>query len=745
MNAIATTQRNVPLISVDPALLPNKNRVDVYRTLVGIALKENLPPVPVETKNAERLTMFISPILGARINLIAEQNKITFQEAFAGLTAAGIESLTKSRMEIVGLAATFKAPFEGIRPEQMQYFQGIQAGLTQDKIVLAEASTGVGKGRVICAAAIEATNAKKTPVLIAAPTLKVLGQLFTQMNILRAQGLGNKLTYSFFPGATEFVNESKLIEFMKDHNEDPAITEWINHNGAMLHTENPLHKAMGEIGIKPAWLMDDLRSLAVNMPAEDFVLRGADECDTAERLQTVREQAKSCDIIFCTHAMLAYSQKNMWNLLPEPCVLVIDEAHQFENAVASAHSDSVSLFSLRNRISKESGASKSTVKAVNKFINYFRDANRSISNNQEGMQINLKTCVNIPSEVIEQLEAILTAIKSKKNDNVPNIKNDRIVFANAIKAINGESQQSAYLSFSPDRRFPSIMAGKSNLGEILGSLWKTAKGGAILASATLYLKDSQGNNKNDYIADILKLPGSRTHCPSPVISTWITNIPVLHTPDPKNIALCESLARPNKANNKDEKNGELWIADIAKECAKIVTQSKGGSLILVTSYHQVSGIAEGLIANGIPADRIIMQQRNKKLAVFENEFCGAHKNNMRPVWIALGGAWTGLDLKDESTKPDTLLTDLIIACCPIGLNRTTTMNARIEARSTQPIIKEALMMLKQGLGRLMRDEDQRDRNIWFLDGRVWIKWPGMESFQNAVKKMLESYKHRKFL
>lgn len=740
-----SNNRSVPLIAVDPTLLPNKNRVDVYRTLIGIAIKEKLPPLPVVLTSVERLAMFIPPILNANINLVAEQHKLSFQEAFAGLTAAGIESLTKARMEMVGLAATIKPPFADARPEQTQYFQGIQAGISLNKIVLAEASTGVGKGRVICAAAIEAANEGKKPVLIAAPTLKVLGQLWGQMDIIRAQGLGDKLTFSFFPGATEFVNEVKLIEFMSSHDkEDKAVEDWIKRNGSMLESKNPLRVAMGAIGVKPAWLMDDLRALVVNMPAEDFALRGDDECETARHLKDIRNYTKECDIIFCTHAMLAHSQKNNWTLLPEPAVLVIDEAHQFEHAVASAHSDSVSLFSLRNRITKEHTSSSKAAKAINSFINYMRDASDAAQSNGDILQVNLKTCANIPSEFRSHIETILNTLSAKANSKVANIQNDRRVFADALRAIDGEAQQAAYLSFSPDRRFPSIMAGKSDIRKILGGLWKAAHGGAILASATLHLKDSQGNNKNDYIADILALPGARTHSPMPVIASWVTTIPVLYTPDIKDSALCEKLARPSKsARDDDSKADAMWLGNLTGEIEKITRHATGGTLVLCTSYHQVTTLAEGLA--GANPDRIIMQQRNKKLSLSEMEFRDAHKKGLRPVWIALGGAWTGLDLSDEDANVDTLLTDLVITCCPIGLNRTTTMNARIEARSMQPVTKEALMLLKQGLGRLMRDEKQKNRNIWFLDGRIWTKWSGLENFQSSVKMMLNGYKNRRFL
>ena len=736
MNAAAVTnQKSVPLIPVDPHLLPNKNRVDVYRTLIATALKENIAPEVVDIKNVERLTMFIPPLLSAKINLVAEQHGMSFQEAFAGLTGAGAGALRKTRHEIQGIALEIKAPFPDARPEQLTFYQGIQAGMQLNKIVLAEASTGVGKGRAICAAAIEAANARKTPVLIAAPTLKILGQLWEEMDWLRGKGLGKKRSFSFFPGATEFVNKEKLIEFMQTHETDPDVAQWIRKGGKMLESKNPLKDAMKSMSIKPAWLMEDLRALAINMPADDFSLRSTEESEILQMLRDIRSLAKQTDIIFCTHAMLAISHMSGWALLPEPAVLVIDEAHQFEQSIASIYSNSVSMFSLMHRLNTQSKAPTKAVKAVRDFINTLR------SINSDAQQINLqKEALDIPIEKIkEHIQTISDILKSKSHKDVEQIDNDKQALMDTLRSISGASTDRAYLSFSPDRRFPSIMAGKSNILGILGALWKTAQGGAVLASATIYTQDKFGDFKSDYIADVLALPSSRLYAPPPVIAKWVTDVPILHIPS---AAKCSALARPNILARKESEDAEInWVGELVKEIKTITKNSKGGTLVLATSYWQVEQIAAGLAAAGVKKARIIEQKRERKMALTVEEFRELHKNGLRPIWVALGGAWTGLDLKKEKgyLSEDTVLTDLVIACCPVGLNRTNTMNARIDARHMQPITKEALMILKQGMGRLMRDERQTNRHIWILDGRIWNEWNGMLDFQKSVEAMLRNY------
>lgn len=343
----------------------------------------------------------------------------------------------------------------------------------------------------------------------------------------------------------------------------------------------------------------------------------------------------------------------------------------------------------------------------------------------------------IKSGIRLHLERISSLLKSKSYNNVERIDLVRRVISNTLAVLEGKSTDSVYLTFSPDRRYPTISTGKSNLGLILGGLWKAIRGGAVLASATLYIKNQYGEDKCDYICDILAIPSSRLHMTSPVIAEWVTSVPTLNIPS---ATAARAIARPRPPVD-DARLIQDWLDNVAKRIEIIFKQARGGTLVLATSYAQLSVLNAHLHDSGIPAELIYVQEKNRKLAVTEQAFREAHAKGQRPIWLALGAAWTGLNLREINTEiEDTLLTDLVIVCCPFGMNRTNTMNARIEAKSMNPIIKEALMMLKQGLGRLMRDATQTDRNIWFLDGRIYCEWKGMEEFQKSAVKTLSQYK-----
>jgi ATP-dependent DNA helicase DinG len=168
-------------------------------------------------------------------------------------------------------------------------------------------------------------------------------------------------------------------------------------------------------------------------------------------------------------------------------------------------------------------------------------------------------------------------------------------------------------------------------------------------------------------------------------------------------------------------------------------------MVLGTAYDQLHGLEEAMLARGIDADRVVGARAEKKFTTQKADFESRHRAGVRPVLLGLGTAWTGVNFVDESAQPgdDFLLTDLVILRLPLGLNRTTAMTSRIDRMGMYPIINEALIILKQGLGRLIRRDGLTDRRLWVLDGRIWQPWPGMEPLTGAVRQMLSDYDRRR--
>lgn len=116
------------------------------------------------------------------------------------------------------------------------------------------------------------------------------------------------------------------------------------------------------------------------------------------------------------------------------------------------------------------------------------------------------------------------------------------------------------------------------------------------------------------------------------------------------------------------------------------------------------------------------------------QYKALHNSGVKPVWVGLGSAWTGIDLSDDSVAPedDRMLTDLIITRIPIGVGRTVIHERRVRIHGFSIVLQEAIWHLRQGLGRLVRREGVVSKQLWVLDSRL----DGSEAWAQRINKTL---------
>lgn len=542
------------------------------------------------------------------------------------------------------------------------------------------------------------------------------------------------------PPATAALDPSlpsgKLQEYLdKSGDQDPAVQLWMSQGGPLMH-DAALIRAMSRTPAKMHHMTHDLKALATNLNPQDFVI----EDDEDERLVESREYARNSRILFCTHTMLGLAFQRKWGLFGQPGMLIVDEGHLFEQNISRVYSNALSLRMLRFHLylsQKNSGLGKGSV--IGKAVAGVSQCIQQVSNADAGdsQLVRLNNEYTELGKVFSGLDALLS---KKALSVVKEVAKARSILEDAKTAIEGKTG-AVYLSFSPDRRFPSILSGREDLGGILGRIWKDMTHGAIIASATLYLPDRFGQMKCDYLKSVLALPLSRLDTPPPIVAPWVRNIPRLHIPDDKAAFI---LTRPTGKTEKSDV--DLWLYSLALSIAAILRKKKhGGTVILTVAFSHAATIGQHLVELGIPAERIVIQSEKNRFASAEQQYRALYAKGIQPILIAAGAAWTGIDLTDKTVAhdKDRLLSTLILSCAPVGLNRSLSMLKRIEKTSVRPIINESLMMLRQGLGRVVRHPEMQKIDIWMLDGRPWSSWPYMESWQESVKTILESYPKRK--
>ena len=170
---------------------------------------------------------------------------------------------------------------------------------------------------------------------------------------------------------------------------------------------------------------------------------------------------------------------------------------------------------------------------------------------------------------------------------------------------------------------------------------------------------------------------------------------------------------------------EKWHRTVAARLQEISDTAAGGTLVLCCSYLDVRALGALLTEN--LATRLLASRGSGSLRMLGEEFVRLGRKNARPVWLATGSAWTGLDLSDhEAVDPakDFALTDLVITRIPFGANKTAVHLARTKRLGFDVECMEAALRLKQGLGRLIRRAGVVERRIWVLDGRSHFQQSG---------------------
>ena len=160
---------------------------------------------------------------------------------------------------------------------------------------------------------------------------------------------------------------------------------------------------------------------------------------------------------------------------------------------------------------------------------------------------------------------------------------------------------------------------------------------------------------------------------------------------------------------------EARFADaVAKEVFRVLTASRGRAFVLFTSYRNMDAVHERL-KDKLPYATLVQGRRPK--TVLLSEF----RADLHSVLFATTSFWQGVDVKGEA------LSCVIIDKLPFDVPSEPIVQARIERIQRDggsPFadyqLPEAIITLKQGIGRLIRDRTDRGAVV-LCDPRLTTK------------------------
>lgn len=738
------------------------------------AAAENIPQAPVGKTNL--LPVTIDDKILASLPLTGDDIAVALGRYVQGVVnlraAAAPSSLVVERVKY-----------------QQQFYNGISGPLQQGKIVLAEGATGIGKGRVLAWLAKESYEAGRGPVVIASPTVVGLKQLVEEWTKAECPASVAAVVL----GKQQFIDIDALIGLLTGEDspiqnigEDKTqrVINWIcagcppvagNPNTAPLI---PLAPGISYLEADLLYLAPELEPYGTHYLISDH---SSEDYGGLSAYNELRVAAKSAGVLFCTHAMLAYDLLHQGHkidagdgvalddaprrrLLPEYKTILIDEAHLFERNIANVHTINLSILGLRSALKKsELGTAEARATGA-ALCTEIMDLSKELgAENRDRMYSpgalgNDRTDDQVAvifrkmAELNGHLAVLMKTPKKKKSEEKaseekekggeqPKGKPDKLptmhfILGKIVACLKGTSRYPVLVNNTPISHWPVITTGKNDVSKDIAKIWKQVDG-AVLVSATLSLPAAVGTGSGrEHIRKLLNIPEGREYVAPPVIPQWVTDGPTLHISDD-----VLSYPSPNDYDPTEIVGAkEAWLQSAAEALLPAVGTAAGGTLVLLCSYEDVKRFGEYLSAQGL-GRRLILKTLVSSMEKQKQQFKEMARAGAKPIWLAVGGAWTGLDLRDElvsddEPEKDIILTDLVIPRFNFADNQTISHKFRSKRDYGATTFVEAAFTLRQGLGRLMRRPGLLNRRIWVFDTRIWIAGKRY----NVFRRILSAYR-----
>lgn len=709
-----------------------------------------LPPLPRCTLDA--VTIKFDATTATEIDLLAQKEKVPAGEIVGRL----LEASRYTEPAVIPVPKRSRASRNSsFRPEQTLILDGLRPALEDNRIAFCEGGTGVGKSRVIAVAAGEILAAgEHRRVIISAPSIQNLMHLLAEWETAVDTPefeIPRGLTVAVVLGRSQFLDLASIEELIADSptGSYPKTVSWLKDGapaGLTPETRQLLIRHPTITG-----LAADLLEVDPSFPIDRCLLTDRSDQISSASYDALRASAQDADLIFCSHAMLATDTLTRVvmkaEILPDRDTLFIDEAHLYEAEQAKIATRDLAFSSLRSLLRHQPWSEIRARATADRALESCTEAFKALQT--------LKKDIVLPYDlserrtqmqwlaIAEKLVSFRQSLDSlnavlKKTRDKDKWKRTTAVFKDAVDVLGSATthlrrSDLCRVSFSSERRWPSLQIGPQNVSGLLRRLWDSTRAAGLL-SATLYLPTANGSSPN-YLKMTLSIPEDRIALIPPVQPPWLRT-PHVFRPRTRN----PRLSPPSGADLTPEAI-ETWLRNLLPAFDYAADTAAGGTLILMSGYDRAD-VLNGVLAPRL-GSRLILQERVRAPAsACKAKFIAASRAGLRPIWIATGSAWTGIDIRDETIPDaeahrDLLLTDLIIPNLPFGTTRTTTHNYRVDHLGRNPDTLETALKFRQGLGRLIRRAGLTDRRIFVLDER--LADPRKKFITDSMSKILDDY------
>ncbi len=623
-----------------------------------------------------------------------------------------------SSSEILAADGPLAQHIPGFAPRQPQQemAMAVEQAIANSSVLIAEAGTGTGKTFAYLVPAL--LSGEK--VIISTGTKNLQDQLFHKDLPVVRDALGVPVTVAMLKGRGNYLCTHRL-DLAEEQGRFTSRTQ-----------VDQLLRIRSWSGRTRTGDTSEMSDVPEDAPVWSMVTSNTDNCLGQEcpdfsdcHVMRARRKAQEADVLVVNHHLLfadmALRESGFGEILPSANALILDEAHQLPDVATSFFGQSVTgnqlLELARDTISEdlqEAGEDKSLQNQADKLQKAVQDMRLAFGPEQRrapwrgiAEQSAMQEAVAKLHEVLRELQQLLEP-QAQRGKGLENCLKRSVELLDRFTHLTGDSPDEHIHWFETYKRSFSLHLTPLNIADIFRGKVQQQKIAWVFTSATLAV-----GTGFDYFSSRMGLSDAET-------CRWDSPFDyprqaVLYVP--------QQMPSPTAQN---------YTEAVLERALEVIRLSQGRAFILFTSHRALQWAAQQLrdkldypllVQGEMPRSRLLERFRELGNAVL----------------LGTSSFWEGVDVRGEA------LSCVIIDKLPFASPGDPITEARIEAlraRGGNPFMEfqlpEAVLTLKQGAGRLIRDDKDRGTLV-LCDPRLLSK-PYGRLFLDSLPAMTRTRK-----
>ena len=576
-----------------------------------------------------------------------------------------------------------------VRTEQQKMTASVAEAILAQHDLVCEAGTGIGKTFAYLVPAL--LSGKRT--IISTATRHLQDQIYFKDLPVVIDALGIDRQPALLKGRANYLCLERMKQAANQSVLDEGFAAKINkvEQWSFDTTDGDISSMSDIAEDDPLWLW-------LTSTAENCLRKDCEYYDSCHVLNA-RQQAAEADVVIVNHALLmadmTLKEEGFADFLPQAELIIIDEAHQLKDFAERNFTESFSsgqfmeVLKETNVLIKEEGKPDVTITdLIGSCSKSFRRFSELFQTLGERAPIKALRAHSSFAEYyqpfVEQGNALIRALKpykvgSEQWENCIQRFTAMLKFIESVCPDGSDAKvgEAAGLAWINRRQKTfQIYLSPIDISALLAEKSKQYKANWVYTSATLSVKDDFSYFLSD--CDDENKPCKSFASPFDYQAQAALYLPD-RMPDPRN---------------------EDYIRRLMERVYPIISMSKGRALLLFTSYRALHQ-AEKLLktTNGYP---LLVQNEAPKQALI-SRFIEEDK----AILLGTSSFWSGIDLKGDTLR--CLVIDRLPFRVPDPLLKAREAFYKKEGRDffMEYLLPEAIIMLRQGVGRLIRSETDK--------------------------------------